>query len=42
MALYVQFVRKDVLKKDASNARILTATKQVNLYFLANLLIKKH
>ncbi|WP_298040565.1 hypothetical protein, partial [uncultured Campylobacter sp.] len=36
MALYVQFVRKDVLNKRCANMRILTAAKRVNL------LIKKH
>ncbi|MBS5810209.1 MAG: hypothetical protein KIC71_06175 [Campylobacter concisus] len=29
------------LAKDVANVRILTATKRVNLYFLANLLSKK-
>ncbi|WP_257639686.1 hypothetical protein [Campylobacter concisus] len=30
------------MAKDVANVRILTATKLVNLYFLANLLSKNH
>jgi hypothetical protein len=41
MCYLAQGARKDVLNKDAANARILTATKRVNLHFLANLLSKK-
>ncbi|WP_258030292.1 hypothetical protein [Campylobacter concisus] len=30
------------MAKDVANVRILTATKRVNLHFLANLLNKNH